>query len=219
MLDRTNAARDIVDSIVGRMSGFLYRCRKDKDYSMIYMAGDVPLLTGKPAQAFTRARGDSYAAMTHPDDLEVVYAAVVEGLARRANWGVDYRIRRADGTDRWVHETGGGVWQGDDLQFLEGIVIDTDHGKRAELHNVAKLAAISEQARYLLADTEPIVEILRTLRILAINARLEAGRAGTAGAAFGFIAQEVSRLAEETSVLAEHIAEVTGQLQGLLQQA
>jgi PAS domain-containing protein len=218
MLDRANETRDITDSIVDRMSGFMYRCRNDKDYSMIFMAGDVPLLTGKPAQAFTRSRGDSYAAMTHPDDLEAVYAAVDEGLANRSNWGVDYRIRRADGTDRWVHETGGGVWRGEELLFLEGIVIDTDTGKRAELSNAAQLVAISEQARFLLADTEPIVEILRTLRILAINARLEAGRAGTAGAAFGFISQEVSRLAEETSVLAEHIAEVTGQLQGLLQQ-
>lgn len=218
MLDRANDTYDIIDSIVGRMSGFLYRCRNDKDYSMIYMAGDVTLLTGKPAQAFTRVRGDSYSAMTHPDDLEAIYAAVDEGLAGRTNWGVDYRIKRDDGTDRWVHETGGGVWQGDDLLFLEGIVIDIDFGKRAELQNATMLTAISEQARILLADTEPIVEILRILRILAINARLEAGRAGKAGAAFGFISQEVSRLAEETSVLAEHIAEVTGKLQGLLKQ-
>ena len=43
------------------------------------------------------------------------------------------------------------------------------------------LAAISEQARLLLGDTKPIVEILRTLRILAINARLKAGRAAAAG--------------------------------------
>lgn len=219
MLDRANGTHDIIESIVRRMNGFLYRCRNDKDYSMIFMVGDVPLLTGKQAQAFTRERGDSYAAMTHPDDLEAVYAAVDEGLARRTNWGVDYRIRWADGSDRWVHETGGGVWQGDELLFLEGIVIDIDRGKRTELHNIDMLAAISEQARLLLADTEPIVEILRTLRILAINARLEAGRAGTAGAAFGFISQEVSRLAEETSVLAEHIADVTAQLQGLLQKA
>ncbi len=217
MLDRATDTQDIMDSIARRMNGFLYRCRNDKDYSMIFMAGDVALLTGKPAQAFTRERGDSYAGMTHPDDLKAVYAAVDEGLAQRSNWGVDYRIRRADGSDRWVHETGGGVWQGDTLLFLEGIVIDIDRGKRTELHNVEMLAAISEQARVLLGDTEPIVEILRTLRILAINARLEAGRAGTAGAAFGFISQEVSRLAEETSVLAEHIAEVTGQLQALLQ--
>jgi hypothetical protein len=76
--------------------------------------------------------------------------------------------------------------------------------------------AISEKARLLLGNTVPIVEVLRTLRILAINARLEAGRAGPLGASFGFVANEVSRLAEETSVLAEKIADVTGQLQEML---
>lgn len=216
MFDERRAIPDIISSIIGRMNGFLYRCNNDKAYSMIFMAGDVPLLTGLPVAAFTRPGGQSYAAMTHPDDLEAVYAAVDAGLAARANWSVDYRIRQADGSERWVHEIGGGVWTGDDLMYLEGVVIDTNQGKLIELHNARLLAAISDQARILLGDTVPIVEILRTLRVLAINARLEAGRAGPAGAAFGFVAQEVSRLAEETSLLANHIAEVTGHLQALL---
>lgn len=72
------------------------------------------------------------------------------------------------------------------------MAIDCDDGQRAELRKAALLAAISEQARILLGDTVPIVEILRTLRILAINSRLEAGRAGAAGTAFGFVAKEVS---------------------------
>jgi hypothetical protein len=210
--------RRIIDSIVGRMNGFLYRCRNDKDYSMIYMVGDVPLLTGKQATAFTRVNGLSYAGLTHTDDLATVYAAVDDALASQTNWSVDYRIMQPDGGDRWVHEIGGGVWNGAELQFLEGVVIDTDLTKRAELHNVAMLTAISGQARLLLGDTDPIVEILRTLRILAVNARLEAGRAGPSGAAFGFISQEVSRLAEETSVLADHIAVTARELHGLLKQ-
>ena len=216
MLDEKRADLDIIGSIVGRMNGFLYRCRNDKTYSMIYMVGDVALLTGLPADAFTRAAGQSYSGMTNPDDLDPVYAAVDAGLAARQNWRVDYRIRGADGSDRWVHEIGGGVWRGDELLYLEGFVIDKNDGKLAELRNQAMLAAISDQARILLGDTVPIVEILRTLRILAINARLEAGRAGSSGAAFGFVAQEVSRLAEETSVLAENIAAVTDHLQSLL---
>jgi hypothetical protein len=216
MLDERRASPDIISSIIGRMNGFLYRCNNDKAYSMTFMAGDVPLLTGLDAAAFTRSGGQSYAGMTHPEDIDQVYAAVDAALTTRQNWNVDYRIKRADGTARWVHEIGGGVWRGEELLYLEGVVIDKHQGKLGELHNARLLADISDQARILLGDTVPIVEILRTLRILAINARLEAGRAGPQGAAFGFVAQEVSRLAEETSILAEHIAEVTGQLQHLL---
>lgn len=216
MLDEQLSETAIIHSIINRMDGFLYRCRNDKAYSMIYMAGDVRLLTGLDATAFTGPESRSYAGMTHRDDLETVYAAVDAALADRSSWGVDYRIVRPDGTDRWVHEIGGGVYEGDELLYLEGVVIDSDRTRRDELHNIEMLQAISEKARLLLGNTVPIVEVLRTLRILAINARLEAGRAGPFGASFGFVAHEVSRLAEETSVLAERIATVTGQLQDLL---
>ncbi len=216
MLDEHDSEMAILRSIINRMDGFLYRCRNDKAYSMMFMIGDVRLLTGCEAQAFTGPQAQSYAGMTHPDDLDAVYAAVDAALAGRKNWSVYYRILRNGGSDRWVHEIGGGVFEGADLLYLEGVVIDSDQARRSELHNVEMLAAISGKARLLLGNTVPIVEVLRTLRILAINARLEAGRAGPLGASFGFVANEVSRLAEETSVLAERIAHVTGQLQALL---
>ena len=215
MLDQSTAELDVIHSIVNRMNGFLYRCRNDKDYTMIFMAGEVQRLTGHEAEAFTGARR-SYASQTHSDDLQTVYDAVDLALAQKGNWAVDYRILRPDGSALWVHEIGGGVFDGEELLYLEGAVIDFDRARTAELHNILMLEAISEKARALLGNTVPIVEVLRTLRILAINARLEAGRAGQFGASFGFVAHEVSRLAEETSVLAERIAEVTGQLQDLL---
>lgn len=219
MLDRTEreAVEEAMHSIIGRMEGFLYRCRNDRDYSMIFMAGDVARLTGHPAQAFTGAEHRSYSAQTHPEDLERVYAAVDAALAARGNWNVDYRIVRPDGSDVWVREIGGGVFRGDELLYLEGVVVDSDLSRRAELRNVEMLEAISEKSRLLLKSTVPIVNVLRTLRILAINARLEAGRAGPMGASFGFVANEVSRLAEETATLAEAIATITGQLNRLVE--
>ena len=220
MLDQTAdraAVEEAMHSIIGRMDGFLYRCRNDRAYTMIFMAGDVAKLTGHSAQAFTGPEHRSYSGQTHPDDLDAVYAAVDVALAARANWNVDYRIVRPDGSDVWVREIGGGVFQGDELLYLEGVVVDSDVNRRAELRNVEMLEAISEKSRLLLKSTVPIVNVLRTLRILAINARLEAGRAGPMGASFGFVANEVSRLAEETATLAEAIATITGQLNKLVE--
>lgn len=219
MLDANESLTDdrkTISSIVRRMQGFLYRCRNDRDYSMIFMEGDVKDLTGFEASDFTGSERRSYAGQTHPDDLEAVYAAVDKALAERKNWHVDYRVRRPDGTAVWVREIGGGVFEGDELMFLEGVVVNNDANRRSELHNIGMLEAISTKSRLLLQSTVPIVNVLRTLRILAINARLEAGRAGPAGASFGYVANEVSRLSEETAQLAEAISTITTELNALV---
>lgn len=36
----------IMDSIVSRMNGFLYRCRNDADFTMLFMEGAVESVTG-----------------------------------------------------------------------------------------------------------------------------------------------------------------------------
>lgn len=217
MLDHTPNDAAILFSILNRMDGFMYRCRNDKSYTMMFMHGDVEKLTGYPTEAFTGREQRSYSALTHPEDLETVYAAVDEALANRTNWHVDYRIVRPNRTEVWVHEIGGGVWEGNELQYLEGVIVDADRTRRAELHTKALLDSLSASSRNLVANTEPITAVLRAMRILALNARLEAGRAGTHGAAFGFVAQEMSILADKSTSLASAIAGVTAELETLLQ--
>jgi len=208
----------ILFSILNRMDGFMYRCCNDASYTMLFMQGDVEKLTGHPGQMFTGPEQQSYSAMTHPDDLAAVYAGVDAALAERRNWHLDYRLLRPDGSDLWVHEIGGGVWLGQDLQYLEGVVVDADRGRRVELQGATLLQNLTRTSRDLVGHAGPITKVLQAMRILALNARLEAGRAGAHGAAFGFVAQEMSVLANESSALAQAIAEVTAELEGLLQQ-
>ncbi len=47
-----------------------------------------------------------------------------------------------------------------------------------------------------------IEEIMQTTKILALNARIEAARAGTAGAAFGVVAEEIGNVSEEINHIA-----------------
>src|SRR5262245_49922894 len=55
-----------------------------------------------------------------------------------------------------------------------------------------------------------IETIMRQTRLLALNARIEAGRAGSAGAAFGVVAQEMS-------AVSSHITEVAQALRASVQ--
>jgi hypothetical protein len=44
---------------------------------------------------------------------------------------------RPDGSTVWVQEIGGGVFAGAELLYLEGVVIDADRSRLAELQNIA----------------------------------------------------------------------------------
>ncbi len=212
ILSKTEAA-----SILLRANGFLYRCRYDTNYSMIYMEGGVAELTGYPARDFLASPSRSYTGVIHPADREMVVAQVDAALSRHTSWAVEYRLTRADGGDQWVRELGGGVFDADGaLRYLEGVVLDHSVRRAEELAAGAMQAELADKCRILLQDTGPVLDVLRLLRILAINARIEAGRVGMAGAGFAVVAAEIGRLADETSARASHIAEVTRDLQLLL---
>lgn len=207
---------DILASIVDRLSGFVFRCNNDANYAMIFMRGDVLGLTGYDIHDFLGPRQQSYTGIMHAEDVDSVGKQVENALDRRGNWNVDYRVMRADGTEKWVHETGGGVFEGDRLLYLEGLVIDSDAQKLSDIANLALLGNIADKAGLLVGSSLPIIDILKTLRILAINARIEAGRAGDAGAGFTVVAREVGRLADASSVMAEQMGRVATHLQAML---
>lgn len=209
--------REIVASILLRTNGFVYRCRNDRDYSMLLMDGAVRELTGYSADEFLIQPQRSYAGLAHPEDAETMFAAVDAALARHENWTVDYRLVRPDGSTRWVHEVGGGVFDAmGELQFLEGIVLDHETRKAEEREGRARNEKITLFCKDLVSETKPILSVLRELRILAINARIEAARAGQAGAGFAVVAGEVGRIANETATRATKVAELTEELQKLL---
>lgn len=212
--------REVIGSIVHRTNGFVYRCRNDRDYSMLLMEGAVAELTGHPSSDFLNPPQRSYAGLCHPEDADKVFAAVDAALLGRQNWTVDYRLVRPDGSARWVHEVGGGVFDpAGELLFLEGVVLDYEARKRDEAESTARNAEIAAHCRTLVSETRPILSVLRELRILAINARIEAARAGQAGAGFAVVSGEVGRIANETAVRATKVAELTEELQKLLRSA
>ena len=71
-----------------------------------------------------------------------------------------------------------------------------------------------EQIRVL---TEDILNISSSTNLIAINASIEAARAGAAGAGFSVVAQEVHSLADSCAETASHIQEVSGVVTGAVE--
>src|SRR5438552_4175491 len=118
-------------SITGRMDGFLYRCRNDADYTMLYISEGIQRVSGYLAREVLGNKLVSFTEMIYPEDLDQVNAAVTKGVDNRENWNVVYRVVSKAGTPIWVREIGGGVFDAkNNLEFLEGFVIDITEIKR-----------------------------------------------------------------------------------------
>lgn len=136
---------DALLSITGRMDGYLYRCRNDQSYTMLYISDGIATISGYPPGDFIQNKVLEYVSVIHPDDLEAVYAAVNTALEARRNWNVDYRIVPNYGRAVWVREIGGGVFNdAGDLVFLEGFVVDIGDRKLIEDQNTRLLTQLKD---------------------------------------------------------------------------
>ncbi len=140
-------------SLLTNVPGAIYRCSLDADWDMEFISDKVEPLTGYPASEFMGG-GRSFASVIHPHDRDMVESIVNEAVARHEPFVLEYRIRRADGEERWVHENGQGVRDDrGEVLWLDGAIFDVTDRKEAELALVTEreraatgLQAVSEQA-------------------------------------------------------------------------
>ncbi len=103
--------------------GVIYLCQNDERYSMLYLNDEVERLTGYPKEDFLD-QSRSFVDLYHPEDADDIAPAVDAALSARRPFELVYRIKHRDGTWRWVHEVGVGVFRDDALAYLEGFLTD-----------------------------------------------------------------------------------------------
>ena len=192
---------DFQTSILGRMNGFLYRCRADENYTMLEMTDGVTRVFGYPADEIIGNRVRSFTSIMCEEDVPRMDEAVGKALETRTNWSMEYRLRHNKGHDVWVSETGGGVWDTDGtLLYLEGSIINIESFYQ-------RLDAQTAEMRITASKTAEILHSLRYLKLLAVNAGIEAARAGAAGQGFAVLAGEMRNLANESEATARQISQ------------
>ena len=198
---------DFQASILGRMSGFLYRCRADENYTMLEMTDGIERIFGYPADEIIGNRTRAFTSIMYEEDVPLMDEVVGKALESRTDWTMEYRIRHRDGHLVWVTETGGGVWdEAGELLYLEGSIINIE----------SLYQRIDDQTagmRVTASKTNEILQSLRYLKLLAVNAGIEAARAGTAGSGFAVLAAEMRTLANSSEEAARAISNAQSKAQ------
>ena len=129
---RLRANEALLRSLVSNITGAVYRCACDEDWTMLWLSGAIEEISGYRATDFLDSRVRTFASIIHPDDRGRVERSVLEGVAGRRPFTIEYRIVHADGGVRWVIERGQAQEAGDARRWLDGVIFDVTARRAAE---------------------------------------------------------------------------------------
>ncbi len=121
-----------LSTLIASLPGAAYRCRNDANWSTEFISEGARALTGHGPQEFVDGRV-SFGALVHAEDSERIWNAAQEALLRNEPYTMEYRIRTAEGREKWIWERGAGVYAQDgSVIALEGFISDITERKLAE---------------------------------------------------------------------------------------
>jgi diguanylate cyclase (GGDEF)-like protein/PAS domain S-box-containing protein len=131
MLDLRESERRL-STLIASLPGAAYRCRNDENWTMEFVSEGTRALTGYSPEDFTSGRV-SYGSLVHQDDRDSCWRSTQEALRLRQPYTMEYRIRAADGAEKWIWERGVGVLcDKGEVVALEGFVSDVTERKLSE---------------------------------------------------------------------------------------
>lgn len=101
-------------------------------------------------------------------------------------------------------------------QQLTETVKQMDSIKKSQDLSAGVVRRLEEHSAQISKIIDAIMDIASQTKLLALNANIEAARAGEYGRGFTVVAQEVGKLAEETTTSGKSISQLLGEIRGLV---
>ncbi|MFB6122300.1 MAG: PAS domain S-box protein [Haloferacaceae archaeon] len=154
-IDERKEAERRFQTLIDNLPGLVYRCRNEPGWPMDFVGGQCRELTGYGADAIESGDVSWGADVIHPDDRERVRRAVQEATAASESFELSYRIRTADGDERWVWERGQQIDRPESRSgVLEGFITDVTERREYE-QKLRRFRRAVEAAGHAIYMTDP----------------------------------------------------------------
>lgn len=122
------------------------------------------------SSSFNEVSADIYFDIVHPDDREIVNAAVTACLEKGVKYDIEHRVIWPDGSVRWMHENGDSIRDenGKPLHML-GVVQDISQKVAARIKQQGNNKILEQ-----IAIGRPLKEVLKTIVLHAENMQVGA---------------------------------------------
>ncbi|HZF73234.1 MAG TPA: PAS domain S-box protein, partial [Gemmatimonadaceae bacterium] len=130
----------VLSTLLSNLPGMVYRCQNDADWTMHFISEGCRELTGYAPEDLLGNLKTSYGQIILSDDRRAVFDSVQTAVRKREPFELSYRIRTADGAEKWVWERGRGIFSANkELLALEGFVTDITAKRQAEIERADAL--------------------------------------------------------------------------------
>ncbi|HEX2077498.1 MAG TPA: PAS domain S-box protein [Longimicrobium sp.] len=124
--------RRSLDTLLANLPGMAYRCRNEPRWTLEFASQGALQLTGYSPDALVHNARVTMGDLVHPDDRVRVWETVQRAVDRGEPFETEYRLVRADGSVRWVHEHGRAVDGEGSTGVLEGYLFDITRHREVE---------------------------------------------------------------------------------------
>ena len=162
-------------TLINNIPGAVYRCKADQTWTLLFQSEAIAEITGYPVDHPIHQEDWR---LIHPDDRERVDREITAAIARRRSFESEYRLLHADGSIRWVLETGQPIADATGtVQIIDGVLTDIPRRKESEtrLQDLARRQGLINRISTQIRDSLELMPLLQTT-VQAVRSQLMTDR-------------------------------------------